>query len=37
MIGNRRFVVCDPTYINAPIGETMPGMDNNLAKVILLE
>ena len=37
MIGNRRFVVCDPTYINAPIGETMPGMNNSSAKVILLE
>lgn len=37
MIGNRRFVVCDPTYINAPIGETMPGMNNSSAKVVLLE
>lgn len=35
-IGNRRLVVCDPTYINAPVGLTMPGMDNATAKVILL-
>lgn len=37
MLGNKRFVVCDPTYINAPIGATMPGMDNSSAKVILLD
>ena len=37
MVGNKRFVVCDPTYINAPIGATMPGMDNSSAKVIVLE
>lgn len=36
-LGNKRFTVCDPTYINAPIGATMPGMDNSSAKVILLE
>jgi len=34
---NRRFVVCDPTYINAPVGRTMPGMDNAKAKVIALK
>lgn len=36
MVGDRRFVVCDPTYIGAPIGATMPGMDNQTAKVITL-
>mgnify|MGYP006872980946 CR=1 FL=1 len=35
--GNRRYVVCDPTYINAPVGATMPGMDNQQAKVIVLK
>ncbi len=30
----QRYVVCDPTYIGAPIGLTMPGMDNATAKVI---
>ncbi len=34
--GNK-YVVCDPTYINAPVGRTMPGMNNQEAKVILLE
>ncbi len=32
-----RYLVCDPTYIGAPIGATMPNMDNATAKVILLE
>lgn len=35
-LGNRHFVVCDPTYIGAPVGATMPDMDNKSAKVILL-
>ena len=33
----RRYVVCDPTYINAPVGLTMPGMDNKTAKIIILQ
>lgn len=33
--GNR-YVVCDPTYIGARVGMTMPGMNNKEAKVILL-
>ena len=37
VVGERRFVVCDPTYIGAPIGATMPGMDNQTAKVIVLK
>lgn len=36
LLNNRKFVVSDPTYINAPVGRTMPGMDNKIAKVILL-
>ena len=32
----KKYVVCDPTYINAGIGRTMPGMDNEKAKVIVL-
>lgn len=31
------YVVCDPTYINAGVGRTMPGMDNQKAKVIALK
>ena len=33
----RKFIVCDPTYIGAPVGVTMKGMDNAKANVILLE
>ena len=32
----KKFVVCDPTYINAPAGKTMPDMDNSTAKIALL-
>lgn len=32
----KRFTICDPTYIGAPIGATMPEMDNKTAKVIVL-
>ena len=37
MLNNLKYVVCDPTYIGAPVGATMPEMDNGNAKVILLE
>jgi len=33
----KRFLVCDPTYIGARIGKTMPNMDNSNVKVILLD
>ncbi len=33
----KNYVVCDPTYINAGVGRTMPGMDNQKAKVIALK
>lgn len=36
-LNGKRFVVCDPTYIGAPVGRTMPNMDNQTAHVILLE
>jgi hypothetical protein len=34
---NLRYLVCDPTYIGAPVGRTMPGMDNASAKVVVIE
>lgn len=34
---DRLFTVCDPTYIGASTGRTMPGMDNASAQVILLD
>ena len=37
MLNGKRFIVTDPTYIGAPVGRTMPDMDNQTAKVILLE
>lgn len=37
VVNGRRYVVCDPTFINADIGRTMTGMDNATAHVILLE
>lgn len=36
MINNRKFIVCDPTFINAPVGRTMSGMENSKAEVIVL-
>lgn len=36
MLNGRKFTICDPTYIGAPIGRTMPKMDNASAKAILL-
>ncbi|MBQ8519993.1 MAG: hypothetical protein IJ456_01145 [Bacteroides sp.] len=37
LFNKRKYVVCDPTYIGAPVGATMPDMDNGSATVILLE
>lgn len=37
MLGGQRFVICDPTYIGASVGMTMPNMDNENASVILLD
>lgn len=36
MVKGEKYIVCDPTYIGAPVGETMPDMDNKKAKVIVL-
>lgn len=33
-LSGRRYVVCDPTYVGAPVGATMPGMENSQAKLI---
>lgn len=37
LVKGNRFVVCDPTYIGASVGHTMPDMDNSAANVITLE
>lgn len=36
-LDGKPFTISDPTYIGAPVGATMPGMDNKGAKVILLK
>ena len=36
-VSGTKYLVCDPTYINANIGMTMPGMDNSKAVVVMLE
>lgn len=37
MLNGYKYIVSDPTYIGAPVGITMPDMDNQTAKVILLD
>ncbi len=37
LINNTSYTICDPTYIGAPVGVSMPEMDNRTAKGILLE
>ncbi|MDE6720539.1 MAG: hypothetical protein K2J84_00075 [Bacteroidaceae bacterium] len=37
MLDGMPYVVCDPTFIGAPVGYTMTGMDNRTAKIVLLE
>ena len=34
---NTRYTVCDPTYIGADVGKTMPSMNNKEARVIVLD
>jgi hypothetical protein len=33
----KKYVVCDPTYINAGVGRTMPGMNNQAAQIVALK
>ena len=36
-VAGTKYLVCDPTYINANIGMTMPDKDNSKAVVVMLE
>lgn len=36
-VDEKRFVVCDPTYINAPVGMSMPNLDKDNISVIKLD
>lgn len=36
-LNGRKFIVADATYVDAPVGHTMPNMNNRTAKVIILK
>jgi len=36
MLGNKKFTVCDPTYIGASIGMTMPNLKNVPVEIVKL-
>jgi hypothetical protein len=36
-INGRKFIVCDPTYIGAPVGAQMPDLEYDKAEAILLD
>lgn len=36
IIGGRKFIVCDPTYIGAPVGKQMPDLEYDKAQAIVL-
>ena len=37
IIGRRKFIVCDPTYIGAPVGAQMPDLEYDKAQAIILK
>ena len=37
LLNGKRYVVCDPTYVNSRVGTVMPKMVNKPAQVILME
>lgn len=37
IIDGRKFVICDPTYIGAPVGTQMPGLDSGNTRAIVLQ
>lgn len=37
MVDSKKYIICDPTYIGAPIGVNMPKMKSKKANVILLQ
>lgn len=37
IIGGRKFIVCDPTYIGAPVGAQMPELECDKAQAIILK
>lgn len=37
IVNGRKFIVCDPTYIGAPVGKQMPDLDYDKTQVIVLQ
>jgi hypothetical protein len=37
LVNGERYLVCDPTYIGANIGNIMPDMDNDKVTVVFLD
>lgn len=37
IIDGNRYVICDPTYINAPIGLSMPNLDKSAIQTVVLK
>lgn len=37
ILDGERYIICDATYSGAPVGKTMPDMDNQSVKAILLQ
>lgn len=36
-VGGSRYIICDPTYIGAPVGRSMPNLEDAAVQAILLE
>lgn len=36
-VEGRKFIICDPTYIGAPVGAQMPGLQYNKSQAIILD
>lgn len=36
VVAQKKYTICDPTYIGAPVGESMPDLDDSHVRVILL-
>ena len=34
MIDNEKYLICDPTYINAPVGDCMPDYQNSSVTIV---
>ena len=37
IIDGKKYIVCDPTYIGAPVGKQMPDLEYDKAEAIVLK